>query len=132
LCKYKLELEVLTALVLVLTWYVTRMYLVCTCTYLFFASEPCFTGFRGLLCDENMLVPDAQQPSADQDIDRGNPCQEDEEVFDRLDAATMEEAISWFMGGMEAQDCGGFKDLHELLGRLAVPTVKPSQSMTVY
>ena len=39
-------------------------------------------------------------------------------------------AISWFMDGMEAQECSGFKDLHGLLGRLSVPTVKPSQPMT--
>jgi hypothetical protein len=31
------------------------MYFVCTC------SETCFTGFRGVLRDANMLVPDAQQ-----------------------------------------------------------------------
>jgi hypothetical protein len=39
-----------------------------------------------------MLVP-AQQPPADQDIDRGDnrdPCPEDEEYFNRPDAATME------------------------------------------
>ena len=80
--------------------------------------------------DGNMLVPDAQQPPADQDIDKDDPCPEDEEFFDRPDAATMEEAISQFMDGMEAQECCGFKDLHGLLGRLPVPTVKPSQPMT--
>ena len=58
------------------------------------ASEPSFTGFRGVLHDANMLVPDAQHPPADPDIDRGDPCLEDEELFDRQDAATMEEAIS--------------------------------------
>ena len=42
----------------------------------------------------------------------------------------MEEAISRFMNGMEAQECSGFKDLHSLLGRLPVPTVKPNQLMT--
>ncbi len=58
-------------------------------------------------CDANMLVPDAQHPPADLDIDRGDygdPCPEDEEFFDRQDAATMEEAISQFMDGMEAQE----------------------------
>ncbi len=47
--------------------------------------------------DANMQVPDAQQPPADQNNDRGDngdPCPEDEEYFDRPDAATMEEAIS--------------------------------------
>ena len=33
-----------------------------------------------------MLVPDAQQPPADLDIDRDDPCPEDEEFFDRPDA----------------------------------------------
>ena len=50
-----------------------------------------------MLRDANMLVPDAQHPPADPDIDRGDPCQEDEEFFDRPDAATMEEAISQSM-----------------------------------
>ena len=36
--------------------------------------------------DANMLVPDAQQPPADLDIDRDDPCPEDEEFFDRPDA----------------------------------------------
>ena len=80
--------------------------------------------------DANMLVPDAQQPPADQDIDSGDPCLEDEEFFDRPDAATMEEAISRFMDGMEAQERCGFNDLHGLLGRLPVPTVKAGQAMT--
>jgi hypothetical protein len=44
----------------------------------------------------------------------------------------MEEAITRFMDhdGMEAQEHSGFKDLHSLLGRLPVPTVKASQAMT--
>ncbi len=94
-----------------------------------FASEPSFTGFRGVLRDANMPVPDAQHPPADQDIDRGDPCPEDEEFFDRPDAVTMEETISRFMDGMEAQEHGGFNDLHGLLGCLPVATVKPSQAM---
>ena len=44
-------------------------------------------------------------------------------------AATMEEAIGKFMDGMEAQERGGFKELHRLLARLPVPTVKASQAM---
>ena len=78
-----------------------------------FASEPSFTGFRGVLRDANMPVPDAQHPPVDPDIDRGDPCPEDEEFFDRPDAATMEEAISRFMDGrsvvasMTCTDCLG-------------------------
>jgi hypothetical protein len=57
--------------------------------------------------------------------------QEDDEFFEsRQDAATMEEAIGKFMDGMEAQERGGFKELHSLLARLPVPTVKASQAMT--
>ena len=70
------------------------------------ASEPCFTKFRVVLCDAHMLVPDAQQPPADQDIDRGDngdPCPEDEEFFARPDAATMEEAITRFYGWPQRQ-----------------------------
>ena len=37
------------------------MYVICAC------SETCFTGFQGVQRDANMLVPDAQQPPADQD-----------------------------------------------------------------
>ncbi len=42
----------------------------------------------------------------------------------------MEEAIGKFMDGMEAQERVGFKELHSLLARLPVPTVKASQAMT--
>ncbi len=41
----------------------------------------------------------------------------------------MEEAITLFMDGMEAHEHSGFKDLHCLLGRLPVPTVKTSQAI---
>jgi hypothetical protein len=53
--------------------------------------------------DANMLVPDAQQPPADQDNDRGDiavteiPAQRMKNIFDRPDASTMEEASSLFM-----------------------------------
>ncbi len=83
-----------------------------------------------MLRDANRLVSDTQQPPADQNNDRGDPCPEDNEFFDRPDAATMEEAISQFMDGMEAQEHIGFNDLHCLLGRLLVPTVKAGQAMT--
>ncbi len=42
----------------------------------------------------------------------------------------MEEAIGLFMDGLEAQEHSGFNDLHSLLGRLPVPTVKADQAMT--
>ncbi len=72
-----------------------------------------------MLRDANMLLPDDQKPPADQDIDSGDnrdPCPENEEYFDRLDAATMEHS--------------GFNYLHCLLGHLPVPTVKASQAVT--
>ena len=100
------------------------MYLVCT------ASELRFTGFRGVQRDANMQVPDAQQPAQDNDRDHRDPCPEDDQDFDRPDAATMEEAISRFMDGMEAQERGGFNDLHGLLGRLPVPTAKAGPGIT--
>ena len=77
--------------VLLLYLTVQGTYKVCTMyvpvhTFLLF-SEPRFTGFRGVpQRDANMLVPDAQQPPADLDIDRDDPCPEDEECFDRPDA----------------------------------------------
>jgi len=76
-------------------------------------------------------MPDVQPMHADADHGDQDPCQEDEEFFEsRPDAATMEEAIGKFMDGMEAQERGGFKELHSLLARLPVPTVKASQAMT--
>ena len=81
-----------------------------------------------------MLVPEVQQPSLDpgsEDGDKGEPCPEDDEFFkSRPDDQSMEEAISKFMDGMEAQECGGFKDLHQFLERLPVPTAQESQTMT--
>ena len=89
------------------------------------------TGFRGARRDENMRMPDVQPMHADAEHGNQDPCQEDEEFFEsRPDAATMEEAIGKFMDGMEAQERGGFKELHSLLARLPVPTVKASQAMT--
>ena len=95
--------------VLLLYLYVHSAYYVCTLyvqvhTFFLF-SKPSFTGFRGVLRDANMPVPDAQQPPADLDIDRDDPCPEDEECFDRPDAATMEEAISRFMDGLCGNGC---------------------------
>jgi hypothetical protein len=42
----------------------------------------------------------------------------------------MEEAISRFMDGMEAQERSGFNNLHCLLGLLPVSTANASQAMT--
>jgi hypothetical protein len=42
----------------------------------------------------------------------------------------MEDSISQFMDGLEAQERDGFNDLHSLLGHLPVPTAKASQAMT--
>ncbi len=108
--------------------YVLRLYKYVLGMYLYipvFSSEPSFTGCQGVLRDANMLVPDVQQPPADPDICRGNkgdPCPEDEDFFDRPDAATMEEAISGFMDGIEAQESGGFKDVNGLLGHILICT----------
>jgi hypothetical protein len=54
-----------------------------------------------LMC-QPVTRQDVQQPPADQDIDKGGPCLEDEEFFDALpDAAAMEKAIGKFMDCME-------------------------------
>ncbi len=42
----------------------------------------------------------------------------------------MEDAIRRFMDSKEAQERGGFKELHQVLGRLPVQTTKESQGMT--
>jgi hypothetical protein len=39
-----------------------------------------------MLRDANRLVPDTQQPPADQDNDRGDPCLEDDGILRRLTA----------------------------------------------
>ncbi len=65
-----------------------------------------------------MLEPEVQQLTADLDNDEGNhnPCIEDEDFFQsKQDAEDMEEAISKFMHGIEAQEQGVFKDLHRFL-----------------
>lgn len=81
-----------------------------------------------------MSVPEVQQVSADPGSEEGDynePCSEDEELFSsRQDAETMEEAICNFMDGMEAQERGGFKDLHRFVGRLPVQTAKEIEGMT--
>ena len=61
--------------------------------------------------------------SEEQHDDRdADPCPpEDEECFDAPDAASMEEAISKFVEGLEAQERSGFDDIHRLLKGLPVP-----------
>ena len=96
-----------------------------------YCTEACLTGFRGAHRDANMRMPDVQLIHADDEHGNQDPCQEDEEFFEsRPDAATMEEATGKFMDGMEAQERGGFKELHRLLARLPVPTAKASPAMT--
>ncbi len=135
----------------ILLWYIVHSKYVLVCTeyaqvytdyvpvytymYLNLNAVPYIAGFRGALQDANMRVPDVQQQPADPGSEnKGNyndPCPEDEEFFEsRPDAETMEEAINKFMDGMEAQERGGFRDLHRFLGRLPVPTAKASQAMT--
>ena len=68
--------------------YVLSMYLF---ILFFFFLSPALQDFEECPAsvpqrDENMPVPDAQQPPADLDIDRDDLCPEDEEFFDRPDA----------------------------------------------
>ena len=70
--------------------------------------------------------------SEEQHDDRdADPCPpEDEECFDAPDAASMEEAISKFVEGLEAQERSGFDDIHRLLKGLPVPVTKAIRVMT--
>ncbi len=83
-----------------------------------------------------MWESDVQQSSADPGSDEGDygdPCPEDDELFNSgQDAEVMEEAISKFMDSMEAQEHGGFKEWHLVLGRLPVPTTKESQGIMIH
>jgi hypothetical protein len=54
----------------------------------------------------------------------------DEECFDAPDAASMEEAISKFVEGLESQERSGFDDIHRLLKGLPVPVTKAIRLMT--
>ena len=60
--------------------------LVHTIMYLNLNVEPCISGFHGALCDANMLVPEVQQPYADQGSEEGDYCDpfpEDVDFFNR-------------------------------------------------
>ena len=60
-----------------------------------------------------------------------DPCPpEDEECFEAPDAESMEEAISKFVDGLEAQERSGFDDIHRLIQRLPLPVTKAIRSMT--
>ncbi len=60
-----------------------------------------------------------------------DPCPpEDEVCFDAPDAASMEEAISKFVEGLESQEHSGFDDIHRLLKSLPVPVAKAIRLMT--
>ncbi len=98
------------------------------------ASEPCFTGFRGVLRDANMLVPVCQMHSNHLQIRTLTG------VITEIPALRMKNFLTdqmqppWKRQSanlwMAAQERGGFKDLDGLLGRLPVPTVKASQAIT--
>ena len=62
-----------------------------------------------------MVQPPVSSEEQHDDRD-ADPCPpEDEECFDALDAASMEEAISKFVEGLEVQERSGFDDIHRLL-----------------
>jgi hypothetical protein len=62
-----------------------------------------------------------------------DPCPpEDEECFEAPDAASMKEAISKFVEGLEAQERSGFDDIHRLLKGLPVPVTKAVYVPSVY
>jgi hypothetical protein len=113
--------------------YVFGKYLYIPSTYKYLNAEHCVSGFCGKQHDANVQVSEVQQQSADLCSDEGDcsdPCPEDEDFFQSgQDAEVVEEAISKFMDGMEAQEHSGFKDLHRFLGRLPVPTAKERQGM---
>ncbi len=54
----------------------------------------------------------------------------DNEFFETLDADSMEETISKFMDGLEAQERSGFDDIHRLIQCLPLPVTKAIRSMT--
>jgi hypothetical protein len=60
----------------------------------------------------------SEQQHDERDPDPGPP--EDEECFDTPDAASMEEAISKFVEGLEAQKRSGFDDIYRLIRKAGV------------
>ena len=77
-----------------------------------------------------MVQPPVSSEEQHDDRDAA-PCPpEDEECFDAPDAASMEEAISKFVEGLEAQERSGFDDIHRLLKGLPVPVTKAIRVMT--
>ena len=76
-----------------------------------------------------MVQPPVNSEEQHDDRD-ADPCPpEDEECFDAPDAASMEEAISKFVEGLEAQERSGFDDIHRLLKGLPVPVTKAIRVM---
>ena len=60
-----------------------------------------------------------------------DPCPPvDEECFEVPDAASVEEAISKFVEGLESQEHSGFDDIHRLVKGLPVPVTKAIRLMT--
>ncbi len=91
------------------------------------------SGFRGAHCDAALREVVQPPISSDQQQDERDPdpCPpEDEECFDALDAASMEEAISKFVEGLESQERSGFDDIQRLLKGLSVPVTKAIRLMT--
>jgi hypothetical protein len=70
----------------------------------------------------------SEQQHDERDPDPYSP--EDEECFDALDAASMEEAVSKFVEGLESQERSGFDDIHRLLKGLPVPVTTAVRLMT--
>jgi hypothetical protein len=56
-----------------------------------------------------------------------DPCPPED---DAPDAASMEEAISKFVEGLESREHSGFDDIHRLLKGLPVPVTKAIRLMT--
>jgi hypothetical protein len=99
-----------------------------------YCTEPCFTGFRGALCDANTLVPDVQQSPADQDIDWGGPCQEDEDFIflgrGRMPLPWKRRLARSLWMAWRHRHMVASRTSTEFLGRLPVPAVNASQAMT--
>ena len=77
-----------------------------------------------------MVQPSLSSEQQDDDRDP-DPCpSEDEELFDALDAESMEEAINKFVDGLESQERSGFDDIHWLIKHLPVPVTKAIRLMT--
>ncbi len=80
---------------------------------------------------EVVQPPISSEQQHDERDPQDDPCPpEDEECFDTPDAASMEEAISKFVEGLESQEHSVFDDIHILLKGLPVPITKAIRLMT--